>query len=244
MTDTASIQDQSPGHAAPPHVQQAGQWNRFWQQRSERPLGRIIRAVRRCVVTPMLARFVRRNTTRGTLIEAGCGTGEVSLHIARHRGNRVVLVDIAPDALDMARAHASSLGIQATTLQCDITTLSQRMPTVPDGIVYNVGVVEHFPDCAPVLREMAKVSGNFALAVIPEKTIFWRVFVSLSLVLKLVPPGFYIHLYDLCGFRRQVESAGLDVLRVDRMRLFGVISYLGICFRMPGRKAEPCDARP
>ena len=221
----------------------AGQWDAFWQKRSQRPLGRLIAWVRGRAVTPALVRFVGRMVPPGHVIEAGCGSAGVSLALAGRRGDRLTLVDVSPEALDMARANAAVLGVDAATVQCDIEQLSMHVCRTADSIVYNIGVVEHFPDVDGVLREMAAVSGRYALAVIPERTLFWQVFVWASTLLRLVPPDFWIHLYDACEFRRAVEEAGLEVLRVDRTRLFGMISYLGVSFRRQRESPENCHGQ-
>lgn len=222
----------------------AEHWNAFWRKRSRRLSGRMIAWVRKHIITPALARFVAGMTQRGVLIEAGCGSGEVSLDIARRRGDRLILVDVSPDALAMARDNAAARGIDATLLECDVARLSEQIGAVADGIVYNIGVVEHFAEPAGVLREMAAASGRYALAVIPERTFFWTSFVSLCAFLRLVPPDFCIRLYDPYRFRRALERAGLEILRVGRMRLLGVICYLGISFRSPSPSAEDSHGRP
>ena len=243
MSPVCSSAKRDGADACLPGRDHAGQWDAFWKKRSQRPLGRLIAGVRSRAITPALARFVERMVPPGHLIEAGCGSAGVSLALAGRRGDRLTLVDISPEALDMARANAAMLGVDAATVQCDIEQLSRHVCRTPDSVVYNIGVVEHFPDRQGVLREMAAVSGRYAFAVIPERTFFWQVFVWASTLLRLVPPGFWIRLYDPCEFRRAVEEAGLQVLRVDRTRLFGLISYLGVSFRRQRESPENCHGQ-
>jgi uncharacterized membrane protein YbhN (UPF0104 family)/ubiquinone/menaquinone biosynthesis C-methylase UbiE len=217
-------------------------WNQFWLQRDRRPIGRLLSWIRRRFVTPKLVELVLKNTERGTLVEAGCGTGEVSLQSARFRGDRVVLVDRSPRALVMAQRRSIALGVNADILQCDIASLSAHLKSMPDATTFNVGVIEHFPDCSRVLLEMAKVSGRGAFAVIPERSPFWRVFVAVTMWLRLVPDDFFIRLYSRDGLRSAVERAGLRVLGMERARIFGVIPYLGVTFEKHYSE-EHCNAQ-
>lgn len=205
-------------------------WDDFWDKRGQTFLGRIISAVRRNLVTTRLVDYLDRQTAPGTLIEAGCGTGEVTLRLAQRRNDPVVLVDISPKALAMARALAKSMGVEAETRLCDIAALSRNLPPQEDGTVYNVGVIEHFADCSAILTEMARVGRKGALAVIPEKSLFWTVFVWLSRRLKMVPPDFFIILYDEKALKALVNRAGLEVRGTARLRILGIIPYLGIRF--------------
>jgi uncharacterized membrane protein YbhN (UPF0104 family)/ubiquinone/menaquinone biosynthesis C-methylase UbiE len=205
-------------------------WDQFWCQRDRRPIGRLLSWVRRRFVTPKLVALVLKNTERGTLVEAGCGTGEVSLQSAKLRGDRVVLVDRSRRALVMAQRRSRALGVDADILQCDIVSLSAHVKSIPDATAFNIGVIEHFPDCSRVLLEMAKVSGRGAFAVIPERSFFWRVFVVATTWLGFVPDDFFIRLYSRDTLRSAVERVGLKVLGMERARVFGVIPYLGVTF--------------
>lgn len=58
----------------------------------------------------------------GTLLEIGCGAGNVALHLAR-RGWSVHGVDIAPTAVAWARDHAAREGLAARFDVADVLTL-------------------------------------------------------------------------------------------------------------------------
>lgn len=208
----------------------AKDWDVFWQQRDRRLSGRIISWVRCRYVTPKLVSLVMRSTQRGTLLEAGCGTGEVALQTAKIRGDRVVLVDKSKKALNMAQRKSEEMGIDARVLLCDIADLSSSLQNEENVTAFNVGVIEHFIDCSEILNEMSNVSDKSALAVIPESSIFWRVFVGITSKLGLVPDDFFIKLYTKNGLRSVVEGAGLNVIEMNRVRIFGVIPYLGVSF--------------
>ncbi|OKJ99000.1 SAM-dependent methyltransferase [Amycolatopsis sp. CB00013] len=70
----------------------------------------------------------------GTVLDAGCGSGENALHLAS-RGLPVLGVDVAETALAIARRRASQLGLDAEFLTADalhLERLGRRFDTVLD----------------------------------------------------------------------------------------------------------------
>lgn len=217
---------------------EAEDWDTFWEVRNRRPLGRVLAWFRQRFVTARLARYIRENTGKGTLVEAGCGSGEVTLQVAAERGDQVVLVDHSSRALALAGRLARTYGIDARLVECDIAELSRHVRHAAETIVYNIGVIEHFEDPSRILREMASVSDHYAIALIPERSAFWLTFFQISRLLGLVPRDFFVQF--LC--RRQladlVNGAGCHVRWMRRARVFGLIPYLGVCFSL---SAGPTD---
>jgi ubiquinone/menaquinone biosynthesis C-methylase UbiE len=214
------------------------EWDNFWKKRDKNPLGRFISWVRKRFVTTALVRYICSNTEKGVLIEAGCGSGEVTLQVAKKRGDKVILVDRSPEALALAKRKAEKYNLDLELLQCDIVELSKYISPAPGNIVYNVGVVEHFEDCSAVLKEMAKVSGSYAIAIIPQKSLFWKIFISFSRFMKLTPKDFVIYLYDRNTFKALIEAAGMQMYWAKGIRIFGIIPYLGICFHFAHSNQE------
>ncbi len=214
------------------------EWDFFWQKRNQTPLGRIISWVRKRYVTRALVRYILSNTERGTLIEAGSGTGEVTLRVASERGDKVVLVDRSSEALILAKNRAEEYQVYAELVQCDIMDLSKYVSPDSENIVYNIGVVEHFDDCSTILYEMAKVSGKYAIAIIPERSFFWKTFIAFSRMLNLVPDGFIVYLHDSKTFKTIIEGAGMEIHWSRRIRMFGIIPYLGVCFGLVKKGGE------
>ena len=206
-------------------------WDIFWQKRRGRGLGRFISWVRHRFVTSAMTKYILRNTSKGTLVEAGCGEGHVSLSVSKIRGDEVILADNSSQALAIAHQRALELGIEASFINCDIEQMSDHIARSEDSIVYNIGVIEHFKDCMHVLREMDKVSGLYALALVPKKSIFWSIYIALSFKFGMVPPDFYVYLFDEAELRQVVEKAEMEILWVRRLRVLGLIPYIGICFR-------------
>lgn len=223
----------NPGEAAPSGGDDDADWDDFWQQRKRRPLGRLLAWGRRRFVTPALVKLLEKNTEPGVLGEAGCGSGEVTLRLARRRGDRVILVDTSRRALSLALSNARRLGVGATSLECDVRHLREHLPAGEVTHVHNIGVIEHFHDPSDILKQMASVSSRWALVVVPERGVFWHVFIALARLLKLAPRDMYVYLHNKRTLSQAVQKIGLEPLGFCRARILGFIPYLGIRFRIP-----------
>ena len=67
---------------------------------------------------PATVRMASEGGLTGTVLDAGCGTGESALHFAS-LGLSVLGVDVAPTAVAIARAKADSRGITAEFAEAD-----------------------------------------------------------------------------------------------------------------------------
>jgi SAM-dependent methyltransferase len=83
---------------------------------------------------PAIVRVAAEGGFTGAVLDAGCGTGENTLHVAA-LGLPVLGVDVAEKALAMARAKASDRGIEAEFAAADalqLERLGRRFETVLD----------------------------------------------------------------------------------------------------------------
>jgi cyclopropane fatty-acyl-phospholipid synthase-like methyltransferase len=77
---------------------------------------------------------------RGSILDAGCGTGDTALFLAS-RGNQVTGIDFVEKALQQAKAKAKERGIAATFLVKDALTLkdwNERFDNVIDSGLFHV----------------------------------------------------------------------------------------------------------
>lgn len=143
-------------------------WDRHWRglhgERSSL-FGRLASLVRRTV----LRRAVRHYTGRyfppeGTLVEAGCGTGQASASVRRLR-RRLVGLDFSLPALAAARRDA---GPYQLLLRADIRALP--FPAGSVAGIWSLGVMEHFHpgDGRAILEEFRRALRPGACAVL-----FW-----------------------------------------------------------------------
>jgi SAM-dependent methyltransferase len=107
--------------------------------------------------------FVERLLTRhfprpdkATLLETGCGRGTTSLFLAKRQGVACTLLDFSHPAVRLAAANFADHGCPGRFVQGDV----YRLP-FPDGsfdAVLSVGLLEHFREVEPPIREMARVT--------------------------------------------------------------------------------------
>src|SRR6516225_9804705 len=84
---------------------------------------------------PAIVRVASEGGFAGAVLDAGCGTGENTLHIAS-LGLPVLGVDVAETALAIARAKAAERGIEAEFAVADalrLAHLGRRFETVLDS---------------------------------------------------------------------------------------------------------------
>jgi SAM-dependent methyltransferase len=73
---------------------------------------------------PAIVRLVAERAFAGTVLDAGCGTGENALHVAS-TGLQVVGVDVAETAVALAREKAAARGIDAEFAVADALHLER-----------------------------------------------------------------------------------------------------------------------
>jgi SAM-dependent methyltransferase len=96
------------------------------------------------------------------VLDAGCGTGENTLHIAS-LGLPVVGFDVAQTALSMARAKAADRGIKAEFIAADAFNLERlglRFDTVLDCGLFHTFNADERPRYAVSLASVTKHNGT------------------------------------------------------------------------------------
>lgn len=89
-----------------------------------------------------------------TIAEIGCGTGQMSLYLARV-DRRVVALDLSREALMLAAAAAHRYGTrQIGFVECDLAQLPLRDETF--DVIYCSGVLHHTPNPRAAFTSIAK----------------------------------------------------------------------------------------
>ncbi|NQY99295.1 MAG: methyltransferase domain-containing protein [Bdellovibrionales bacterium] len=158
----------------------ADTWQEHWKNSDMAPdssrQGRFLRwyiskfggfAINRLVLTVLEKQL---GSPKGkSILDAGCGTGLNSLPLAA-RGAEVTLLDIAPEALNIAETYYQELELKANYVSGSIF----EMP-FEDGefdLVWNTGVIEHFEprERKQAVSEMLRVMkpGGFMITFNPN----------------------------------------------------------------------------
>lgn len=113
---------------------------------------------------PQLAilRLARESAFAGTVLDAGCGTGENTLHIAS-LGLRVLGVDVAETALSIAREKATARGIDADFMVADalrLDRLGEAFQTVLDCGLFHAFDSDERRDYVSALESVTSPGGH------------------------------------------------------------------------------------
>jgi SAM-dependent methyltransferase len=100
------------------------------------------------------------------VLDAGCGSGQIAIALAK-RGLRVTGIDLSPEMIRRAGAHAAARGAQVTWRVGDVARLDEPL-AVYDAILARV-VLQFVPDIPAALREFRRVlrPGGRLLASVP-----------------------------------------------------------------------------
>jgi len=107
----------------------------------------------------------------GRILEAGCGTGEQSLALAKNALYEVALLDFSSEAIERARENFIKENIPAEFILEDASQLGN-----PEyDLVFNAGVLEHylFDQQVSLLRGMASRSKKYVLVLVPNFQNYW-----------------------------------------------------------------------
>ena len=111
---------------------------------------------------PAIVRLAAQGVFAGTVLDAGCGTGENALHVAS-LGFSVLGVDVAETALTMARAKAHDRGIEAEFAAADalhLERLGRRFETVLDCGLFHAFNSDERPAYVTSLASVTEHDGS------------------------------------------------------------------------------------
>lgn len=111
---------------------------------------------------PAIVRLASEGRFAGAVLDAGCGTGENTLHVAS-RGLSVLGVDVAEMALAIARKKASDRGIAVEFAVADalhLERLGRRFETVLDCGLFHTFDGEERPAYAASLASVIEHDGT------------------------------------------------------------------------------------
>jgi SAM-dependent methyltransferase len=137
--------DESPFPGYPPHDDVSALWARAERSRFARLLDRAI-------------------SPDARIVEIGCGTGQMSLYLAR--ANRVIIAaDLSRRALDLGRAAARRFAIQSVRF---VHTDLQSAGLKPESfdVVYSAGVLHHTPAPAVAFSHVARLARPGGIIVV------------------------------------------------------------------------------
>lgn len=114
---------------------------------------------------PDVVRLEESGEIIGSVLDAGCGTGEAALYLAS-RGHEVWGVDYVPVAIERARAKAASRGLPAhfeVASALELERLGRQFDTVIDCGLFHTFTDEERAVYAAQLAKVVRPGGRFHL---------------------------------------------------------------------------------
>ena len=153
------------------------QWDRFWKDGvgSENEIlytpgtpRTLLQLWQRCYFEDLWV-MVGDRAKNCSFLELGCGRATTSMYLAAHDCN-VTLLDKAPHALVLAEHNFAKCNLpRPRTVLADAAHTG--LPDASFDCIYNVGLLEHFQDPTPVLREawrLLRPGGVIFMVIVPH----------------------------------------------------------------------------
>lgn len=145
------------------------------------------------------------------VMEIGAGSGRDLIELAR-LGARGIVLDYSPASLAIVQREARASGVQVALVRAD----ALRMP-FRDGAIdvsFHQGLLEHFRDPMPLLRENARVTARGGRVVVDvPQTFHLYTLLKQSLILANAWFAGWETQFTPAGLERRCREAGLDVVR-------------------------------
>lgn len=149
-----------------------------------------------------------------SILDVGCGLGYFSKRL-RDRGATVVACDIGPSLVEITRQRARCLAQVADALE-----LVSQFGCGTFDVVVSSECIEHTPDPAEAVRQMAGVLKPGGFLALSTPNIIWQPVVRLSSALRIRPYEGYENFSSWSGLEKVFAGAGLTVLRRHGLHLF------------------------
>ena len=149
------------------------------------------------------------------VLDVGCGGGLLAEGMAR-RGARVLGIDLAPEALAVARLHAIESGLTVEYRQVAVEVLAESAAAGFD-VVTCLEMLEHVPDPSSIVAALARLvrpGGHVVVSTINRNAkAFALAIVGAEYVMRLLPMGThrYARLIRPSEVSRWARAAGLEL---------------------------------
>jgi 2-polyprenyl-3-methyl-5-hydroxy-6-metoxy-1,4-benzoquinol methylase len=200
-----------------PHFFVPTGWDAWWRVRDTKsylPIVDAAYAARARYILQHATPLVRSSSLR--ILELGSGEGRVVKHLLLQAPQaRATLVDWSPAAVGRARHVLGEVLSRADFAVGNANEPGAFRDLKPD-IVLSLGVVEHYPDPSPIVRDMAAMmpSGSVLVLMTPSR----RSFVRLSRIILQVTGKWHMGYQEECSTRQLAKfcrDAGLEVHRIE-----------------------------
>lgn len=181
-------------------------WDLQWQAFAKN----IYLKINEGVVREILA-MLNEDVKNKRILEVGAGSGSDVIALAK-KGAVCVALDFSKDALNVCRKLAKQENVKVETILADC----RQIPIKDDSfdLVFSVGLIEHFEDPIPVIKEQLRVlkKGGFLIIDVPQKYNLYTIVKRVRMKLGIFPFGWEME-YTVNGLKRIGEELGVGVVR-------------------------------
>jgi len=152
------------------NIESRRKWDQFWdnQAKSQAFVPTLIRWGR-SYFSRIYVNFIKRYRVGASLLEAGCGSAVSTLQLASETREitRVTLLDFAPQSIIVAKRNSLVYGVDTNCIVADVHLMPFQAFSF--DFVWNMGLLEHFENPFPVIKEMERVTkkGGKVAAIVP-----------------------------------------------------------------------------
>ncbi|NVM23922.1 MAG: class I SAM-dependent methyltransferase [Desulfobacterales bacterium] len=189
----------------------SGEWNRLWQQKLN-PFGlKLLEDAEKTALRMM----VRNLDDNASILDVGCGTGR---SLAKIFGlfKDAKGVDYSDVSVQLCKEKGLNVSLED----------ARNLPLKDDSVdlVFSEGLLEHYGDMEPLVKEMCRVSKKYVLLVQPNldskarkvRDLYWRV--TGRLYAEELP-------YKVVDYVAMFRKFGFDVAEADNTILFHVLLF-------------------
>lgn len=198
-------------------------WDLQWQAFAKN----IYLKINEGVVREILA-TLNEDVKNKRILEVGAGSGSDVIALAK-KGAVCVALDSSKEALNVCRKLAKQENVKIKTILADC----RQIPVEDNSfdLVFSVGLIEHFEDSIPVIKEQLRVlkKGGFLIIDVPQKYNLYTIVKRVRMKLGIFPFGW------------ETEYALADVKKIAREFKVKPIRFYGRGSAFIGRLPKVFD---
>lgn len=144
------------------------------------------------------------------ILEVGGGSGRDSIRLAQ-MGAEVTVIDYVESSLEVVARNAARAGVTLTLVHGD--ALAMPFPEGTFDVVFHQGLMEHFRDEQPLLRENFRVlkRGGLVMIDVPQRFHIYTVFKQTLIAMNKWFAGWETQ-YSIDELKAIVRKAGFEVV--------------------------------
>lgn len=209
-------------------------WNYQWRIFSQK----IYLKINKGVIKEILK--ITNGDLRGKkILEVGAGSGSDVIDLTK-RGAQCFALDFSKESINICQKLAKQERVDIKAILADC----RQIPIESDyfDLVFSVGLVEHFKDPIPVLREQLRVlkKGGFLIIDVPQKYNLYTIVKRIRMLLGSFPFGWETE-YSVNDLKRIAREADIKIVRFygrDSAFLGRLPTAIDFCWRKIFPKIE------